>query len=189
MVIMRVGAVGSKEPKSGFFGRFKDDREYPRDELAEEGVPQGMFYSYVSSTYLNGLVNYVRTRWVGVVQRYVNDSDPGRHGDADDPIWDDAFEARCLASADCGHPDYSKIPEDIWLLGETENSWWFFWSDQDSSDCCIGRFAKSDEELTVEQLIVEVKAQAHKTQCDNHYVEDPPGKILELPIRNGWASF
>lgn len=47
------------EERLEFKDLFPIEEDYPGKYIAEEGVPQGAFYSDISTTYLNGVVNYI----------------------------------------------------------------------------------------------------------------------------------
>lgn len=50
---------------------FDDDVEYPDKDMLVNGVPIGMNYSYISTTYLNGFINYVEIIGATMIQRYL----------------------------------------------------------------------------------------------------------------------
>lgn len=115
-----------------------EDLEYPHD-IAERGVPNNTLYSYVSTTFLNGYINYVQWCYGMLIERYSRfDEEKLKH-------LLDYWAAQ-------PHSDYREAPveagerldvlDDVWILGQTKNCWWFFWSDMDVSDSCIGRFSK-----------------------------------------------
>lgn len=190
-----------------FFKLFKYNEEYP-ENIAERGAPQDTLYEYVSTTFLNGFINYVKIFFVCVIERYV--------------IWDenpDCFEAWNGVAKDF-HPDYSHIGDDVLILAESPNSFWFFWSDQDSSDCMIGRFAKEEVEYvrfigptneieaaktgrpiyTQEEVIQKLKdhiirdritideRKTTKWPCGEPSMEMITGRYHELPLPTGWVK-
>ena len=51
---------------------FDDEVEYPND-VALNPLPMNTFWSYISSTFLNGFINYVEPLKVYVLDRYEDD--------------------------------------------------------------------------------------------------------------------
>jgi len=111
-----------------FWDLFPCREEYP-DNVAERGVPQGTFYEYISSSFLDGFVNYVEIFAAYAVE-------PGNAALSE--YKEDIEEA--LDSAHTKFHDFGLI--DVILLAETKNSFWVFWYDPDVSDCCIARCKK-----------------------------------------------
>ena len=98
----------------------------------------GVFYAYISSTFLNGWINYtglVKRAWL--VTRYrehVDNVAALTKWQADPPF----------------HADLSKLGDDVHLLTKDETGgWWYFWYDKDCSDCAIARFKTEDGDATV----------------------------------------
>jgi hypothetical protein len=160
-----------------FFDLFKDSVIYP-ENIAERGVPQNMILEYVSHTFLNGLINYITPFWSCVLERY--------------RIWKDIDVSQWENCLQEPHLNLRDFDDDIFVLGETENSFWFFWFDCDVSDCMIGRIEKSlvTKEKMKRLLIEWIKA--------HEYVERRPltesivGNYYELPVeafKHGWVSF
>lgn len=186
---------------------FDNVEMYPRC-IAERGVPQGTCYTYISSTFLNGFINYVNPFYVAMIERY-NEG------------WlnEEEYRKKVLEELKSPHTDYSpRLFDDIFILAESENtiyfnelnmkdnrSYWFFWSDRDCSDCSIGRFFIGD--VTKKEVI---KALEHTFKI-NHPGEgynigereerEYPGGVeyiatnlskkrwMELPLPNGWVTF
>lgn len=55
------------------------------------------------------------------------------------PYWED-LEAAFEACLDTG--DFSTYPDDLSFIGENETSWFYFWLDQDVSDCSVAMMNK-----------------------------------------------
>jgi hypothetical protein len=154
--------------KNNFFDLFDNSYEYP-DNLAETGVPNHTLFEYVSNTYLNGLINYVDPFFVCVISRYKDWSKEK----IDFKKWDK------IASE--YHTDYSGIiqDDDIILLAESDNSYWYFYADGDVSDCEIGRIAKNKIS----------KKKLKKMLIDFINNDSDLGSYYELPLPKGWVSF
>lgn len=161
---------------------FDDEVEYPND-VALNPLPMNTFWSYISSTFLNGFINYVEPLKVYVLDRYEDDKTD-----------------EVLNLSKQYHTELSQFGDDIILLGKIENNdddlnkFMFFWFDMDVSDCCIGRFETTDNNETVCEALLnwlEEKKLENKGEIFN---EDHDNGILgfhELPksFINGWLSF
>jgi hypothetical protein len=126
--------------KIEFLDLFKEHEEYP-EKLAERGVPNNTYLTYVSTTFLNGYVNYIDIISAYLVNRY----------DIDEDWTDDNIKHWTDKLGKDFHSDLSEIFDDVLILGETENCYWYLWSDCDVSDSCIGRFDKGN--YTKDQVI------------------------------------
>jgi len=162
-----------------FFDLFQNKEDYP-DNLAERGVEQNYLYGYVPTDFINGFINHVSPFFVCVVERYED--------------WEKSnLEETWVETAKKKNPDYSNIDDDIILLGETENSIWFFWADEDVSDNLIGRFDKSIWNLSKKEIIEQLKeylvsiGRVGNLREKGHTVIT--GKCLELPLPDGWINF
>lgn len=111
-----------------FWDLFPSREEYP-DNIAERGVPQGTFYKYISSSFLDGLVNYV-----DIFAAYVIQPPYGALSEYKADI------EKSLSNVNTTLSDFGLI--DVILLAETKSSFWVFWYDPDVSDCCIARCSK-----------------------------------------------
>lgn len=111
-----------------FWDLFEFDEDYPK-EVAERGVPENTLYCYISSTFLGGFINYVEPIKAVMIKRY-------RESD-----YDHAKEAENISSA--VNTNIALLQDDVLVAAQTENDYWFFWFDNDVSDCVIGRFSKS----------------------------------------------
>lgn len=176
---------------------FHEEVEYPND-IAENPLPLGRLLSYVSSTFLNGFINYVLPIEAAILNRYV----------PLDWVMDEALEGKTyqepagsfkwksfpsgilkkelielltqpnrLASADLGLFD-----DDIVLLATAKTDptiYYFFWFDQDVSDCQIGRFHTSDDVEVVREKF-------------DKFVENLSFGHTQLPLHffsAGWTVF
>ena len=130
--------TNKKNTGKDFFELFADSEDYP-ENIAERGVPQNTSFQYVSSTFVNGYVNYINVKYAIMIERYTefNIKNIRRF-----ISWlKDQFHTKygnflTLTAGD-------NILDDIILFGETENSYWYIWSDRDCSDCCIGSIDKT----------------------------------------------
>jgi hypothetical protein len=163
----------------GFLDLFKKDYEYPSDEIAKfGGLPQNTLYCYVSSTFLDGLINYVKPFKAFMIHRYV---------ELPKEKYMDIF---LEALKDQAHTNYSNafvvvrkkieikhFSEEITVLAEGGGSYWCFNYDPDVSDCLIARC--STKLVTKEEFGSQFLA----------YIKDRELEATEIPIPYGWVSY
>lgn len=121
-------AADNLERVDEFWDLFEFEFDYPQS-VAENGVPENTLYSYISNTYLAGFINYVDPIKAVMINRYRTDG--YNHEEESTKI-----NVRV-------HTDINTLQDDVLVAAQTENDYWFFWFDRDSSDCVIGRFNKS----------------------------------------------
>lgn len=148
-----------------FFDLFEESIERPRN-IAETGVTENTILDYVSYTYLNGILNYTEVFQALFIERY-NEMTPERKPIVEKMI-DNLEEAY--------HTDYGDLDDDVVLLAESENDYWYFYYDKDVSDCSVGRVNKEnitkEEFITLhEQLLVKLGRNFHP-----------------LPLPKGWVK-
>lgn len=161
-----------------FLDRMPNDREYadPTDPSQVDISSSGWCVNYISSTFLNGWVNYVDPVKAFVIHRYEDDV------------------RELAARVDRWHqeaPFHTKLDifkDDVLLLCRAKNGeWWYFWFDCDVSDCCIGKFTDEPGADIVKEFeeYVEERAEDLKT-----YHGGPPA-WMELDVKKirGWVSF
>lgn len=192
-----------------------DDRKIPQDtEFIERyfttGIIEypdptytllelGLWHTYLSSTFLNGWINYTKPLAARLVTRYqghaanreaaekMNAGEFGFHTDLG-KLGDDVF-LLCYSEID---PRKHVVPKDVVL-----RTYWLFWFDCDVSDCCIGRFQTETEE---DQLVMEFEAWAEEMsqEYSRRYsgnedcTENRDGKpslMIETSMIKGWISF
>lgn len=139
---------------------YTDSYEYPREQIEEfGGIPQNTEYTYVSSTFLNGLVNYGKNHRSFLVARYGLDStqvdeagteesyfvhlDAKYGSDNESLIAQVRQDYQAFADKSFGddvhHTTYN---QDDWIvMYETSESYVFMWYDRDCSDCSIERYS------------------------------------------------
>ncbi len=185
--------------------------EHPR-EVADNPIPYGTVWTYISSTFLNGFINYVKPIGCYVVNRYTRE---------EDDISDRGFYLRTKGDSkwshfkgikrelidiivselrEVYHTDLSCFGDDIIIVaevsdydynGETEGKYIFFWFDMDAPNCSIGKFQtkdskeeilKSVENWLTEEFIVNKNHEA-KHEDSNGYHK------LPLSFLRGWIKF
>lgn len=155
-----------------FWDLFDDCIEYPDNELKLNGIPKNVFYEYISSTYLNGFINYVENYDAIMIERY-------------EDWWEDKEK---YENENDHHTNYSKYPDDVIIFAESENDYWFFWNDRDCSDCCIGRIDKTRvkdlnefKELFIKFIDNNGNPEPRQENC-----EHITGRYINLNPPRGW---
>lgn len=111
--------------------------EYPNSENLFNGIPINHGYDYISSTFCNGLVNYIEDKQLVLINRYKEEE------------FDDLVNKFVNQSEqDWYHTDLNKYGDDIFVFGvdskTNPSSYILIWFDCDVSDCCIYRFDIND---------------------------------------------
>ncbi len=169
---------------------FKYEDEY--GEPTEILMKDGTLISYISSTFLNGWINYVKPLAVRLITRYSDQEDDGYEGNvARVKVWQENPQH---------HADLSFFKDDILILGvpdmwkwrsEPTNEYWFFWFDQDVSDCQIGRFTTEDSRETVLKNFIDYADHISEKLSVDYGASPTPVKSLEIKLETlrGWIKF
>lgn len=170
---------------------FSSYEEYP--DPAESMLEIGLYHEYVSSTFLNGWINYVDIIAARLITRY---NEKGYQGNVDDlnHFNDD--------STDTYHTKLGNFfNDDVFILAKNRPSrwydnvkpvYWFFWFDRDVSDCCIGRFhAKGSSEDEVIKDFIEYANYSSRDLSVGYAASKEPVDSLEINVKKlrGWISF
>lgn len=145
--------------------------EYP--DIAEELLPHGTMYAYISSTFVNGFLNYSKPVKAFLMHRYEQDPEVNQEA------------AKKLG----GYHTSLSLGDDVLMLSKSDksNEYWYFWLDNDVSDCCIGRFVTEDSE---EEIVKEFTQYVKKTQQNLGYVDHDLEPIeLDVSKIKGWIKF
>jgi len=128
---------------------FPNEEQYP-ENIAERGVPQDTYFQYISSTFLDGLINYTEAKRGCLVITVGSGSNADHYSD-------DVAEIEHLLAVynNSWHSTFSifghtKAYVKVAILSSTENSHWLFYYDPDTSDCGVGRCSK--ERVSAEQF-------------------------------------
>ena len=138
---------------------FHKSEMYPAAKLTDI-LPEGVVWDYVSTSLLNGLVNYARHIRGWCLERYHKWEDELKDGDnivnvREKGEWvkkkvlnyGELFNAATQPDA-IAHANFSEhFKQDVVLLSKAENDptlYVYFWFDHDKSDSCIGRFRSGD---------------------------------------------
>jgi hypothetical protein len=200
------------EKKKTIWDYFEDNYEYPK-EIAHNPIPYGVVWTYVSSTFLNGFINYVKPIKCYLADRYTSDDenisdrniDYQNNGERDwfkfNGTKKELKEKIVSGKFEMYHTKLDCFGDDILILSEIEteenetiNRYMFFWYDMDCSDCSIGKFETTDtKEQVIESMVnflekckYENKDSVIKDGLDNGIIN-----YTELPLSflRGWVSF
>jgi hypothetical protein len=127
-----------------------------------------MFYEYISSTFLNGFINYVAIKDAWCLNRYSEWSDQhtvccvDRESERMDRkdftgTREEMFNLVTQLGRVSDPSFYRDFDDDVLILSkcrdtageEIRGMWMFFWFDSDCSDSCIGRFQTGDRDFDV----------------------------------------
>lgn len=183
-----------------FRNYFDETEEYPCN-IALHPLPLGMEYLYVTTTFLNGFINYVKPIKAFVLGRY--------------RTWDEQLEhtisvqeppgSRNWVQRECKSKnelfDALTVPEavmhvkldvdfqdDVLILAragkiDDQVCYYFFWFDRDCSDSCIGRFITEDPESEVIASFTQYINGTLKEDANEHGAREIP-----LHYFKGWLE-
>ena len=155
---------------------FTNDEEYPSN-VCDDLLPWGTFWCYVSSTFLNGFINYVHVEKAYLANRYTEMDEVIECGEHAGTTKRSVFDK--LTVNPPIHANLHAFSYDLVLLTKiSEGKYMMFWFDCDVSDCCIGRFVTADTEADV---IAEFDKFVNKVI--------PSHAEIPLNFFKGWMSF
>ena len=104
--------------------------QYPKEhEIANNILPHNTTYEYISSTFINGICNYLRPFYVIGIERYED--------------WTiTPIQSAINRLKEKTNTDYSMFPDDVLILATAGDYYWFIWADRDVSDCFIGKIER-----------------------------------------------
>lgn len=163
--------------------------EGPSEKIAEHGgIPTDTCYGYVSSSFLDGLVNYFSDRRVFLINRY------GIKDQEDKPVTIPHKTPREQ------YDELTRLPichfnplahDDCLIFAQTEKDYWIFWYDRDCSDCFLWRISKETAAMSFEELVSAFNDDMRERHRDwGHYTDHDEAIIVEYPkaTRFGWIS-
>ena len=172
---------------------FEDSEDYP-SEIVHNPLPYGTVWCYISSTFLNGIINYVTPISCYVIDRYT----------ADDEVVREGFTKRelinSIVSGENHQVNLHCFQDDIIILAKIKTNekddgkYIFFWFDCDVSDCCIGKFETEDSQKDVINSVKNWLDERKEENKDFSIQPNMDNGILnytELPLSflKGWLSF
>jgi len=151
---------------------FDQSINYPGDLIADNPLPWGVLYEYVSSTFLQGFINYVKITKAYVMDRYQPwhadfpcqhtmklRNPPGSFNWVEKTFKNkhELFQALIMKGATMHSKLDADFQDDVVILAQTNTpgNYYLFWFDRDCSDSMIGRFQTTD---THEQVVAEFDA-------------------------------
>jgi len=198
-----------KNNNKKIWGYFDDQVEYPK-KVVDNPIPYGVVWKYISSTFLNGIINYVNPISCYVINRYTKEDylltedkvSVRNKGGFDDWYNFEGTKKELIDTIVDGekiemyHTDLSCFNDDLIIIARVndkcDGKYIFFWFDMDVSDCCVGKFETKDSEeeiiQSVENWLTEdfVKNKNHEELHD----EDSSGyHKLPLSFIRGWVKF
>lgn len=199
--------------KKKIWDYFNDNIEYPKN-IADNPIPYGEVWTYVSSTFLNGFINYAKPVACYVVNRYtlenedisdrnVSICDKGEFGKWHEfsGTKKEFIELIVSGKKEMYHTSISCFSDDIIILARIEedyknekgmNKFIFFWFDMDVSDCSIGRFKTQHcERQVIESVENWLEEEFNKNRNhESDHVEAEAG-FYRLPVEflKGWIKF
>jgi len=120
---------------SKIWDMFPEDIEYPSDEVLRKGLQKGILYSYVSDSYIQGLMNYLGKCIYAVhIERYNKEKPSKIEGN---PVH---FSTRSLDD------------DSLYVFQDGEEQFLVYY-DWDVSDCMIGQFVGTIPKKLVKTLV------------------------------------
>lgn len=178
-----------------FLNYFNETIEYPSNVIVNP-IPLGELWTYISTTFLNGFINYCKIHKIYLLDRYTDQNELIENVNYMEEKgitkWKkfngtkkELLNLVLNDKAFFFHTDLYCFKDDIIILGKADkNVWIYFWFDSDSSDCCIGKFYTKDQDSEVEHKLHQYLLELKK---DQKYVKN----FYELPNRFalGWIKF
>jgi hypothetical protein len=189
---------------------FEEKIEYSKD-IAHNPIPYGTVWTNVSSTFLNGFINYVKPIACFIADRYTdpdtligNDLSVCNKGEFQKWHKWEGTKKELIAKISSGekevyHTKLNCFEDDVIVLAEIESEegkkgrYMFFWFDRDVSDCSIGKFETSDKK---EDVIESVINWLDETKNENYiFQENTESGIVnykQIPadkLMKGWIKF
>lgn len=165
-----------------FWDCFDDCIEYPpMIELISNGLKDGVRYSYVSHSFVNGMLPYVtenvRASWL--LQKYRHE----KSKEEDLPLTDDQIKDLVAKLNKAPHAKLDAFGDDVLLLCESEDRWFWFHLDCDVSDCEIGTLRK--EGWSLDQLVERIENSFSDPDSGDGFIRAK----LPTSIFRGWVQF
>jgi len=174
--------------------------DYPQ-EVAHNPIPYGTVWCYISSTFLNGFINYVTPIKCYLIDRYTPNNEK-----VDDNHTKGELKQKILyGENEMFHTELNCFRDDIVILAEIDaedydsnnnklNKFMFFYFDEDVSDCCIGKFETNDSKEEVIQSIINWLEREKLNNIGRTVKENTESGIInytELPLSfiKGWVKF
>jgi len=166
---------------------FQYTRNYPCP--TEDILPLGERWDYISSTFLNGWINYVKIISARLITRYAEDGYEGN-----------IIRAKKWHNDNTYHSKFVDLGDDVLILAKDDVKrfqidrtpyYWFFWFDMDGSDCCIGRFRSDDHEEQIKKLFDEYADESSRDLSVSYGASKSSVDSIDIDPKSlcGWISF
>ena len=157
------------------------DSTYADNESLVEGLKDGVMYDHVSTTYLNGYINYVNIILGCMVRRYMSPFE-----------WNDAVDRIDKKNDFHTSLEDSDNYDDILILAESGDYYIIFWSNCDNSDSSIGKLRKSNYSSTSNaiaafnaSIVKDISYQVEEITSENF---DDNIKYIPPTFFSGWIT-
>lgn len=196
---------------------FEDNIDYPK-AVAHDPLPYGTAWNYISSTFLNGFINYVTPIKVYQIDRYTHENAGLEVEYGERQNLEAGWKKLCFTKAELrklvveekiyfAHTNLHVFGDDIIVLAQItggvepdgKERYMFFWFDCDVSDCSIGKFETTDtQEMVIQSLLNFLDRERKRNQGIVIEPEDGLGfedngvvNYTELPLSflQGWLQF
>ena len=183
---------------------FTEEVEYP-SSIFENPIPMGVYWEMISTTFLNGFVNYGKPIGCWVTHRYTSkeqmiDAHVTDSGQKNWHKWhgkkSELIELLNSGKKRVYHFNLRSFEDDVLLLLKSEHEddvYLFMWFDIDTSDCSIGKFRTTDTKDDVIQSVRNFLD--HETKNKLGVFEDGIDNGVQmydemnLAILGGWIKF
>lgn len=175
--------MNNKKEFCNYFDNY-DDHEY---DFAFKPLPSGVLSEYVSSTYLDGFINYVTIIKAFLLTRYYEWDYLNERRNPEKRTKRQQFDWIKSGKGDCHTKIYRDFDDDVLILAKAYNydktlfRWIVFYYDRDVSDCMIGAFETEDSD----EEVISLFSKYAQTIITNHQneAEEIPSNLL-----TGWIS-
>ncbi len=183
---------------------FTDVISYPQFLLDKEILPVGTLYQYVSSTFLNGIVNYCQPIQCYVLDRYTHRNSIIELKYCDGKDWHTFCGEKHVAIENFRTGKFKNLNgtiscfyDDVIILGQlSDDLYIYFYFDYDISDCAVGRFETNDNREKIIESIedyIDACGKNKDISFENFNEGIDIGIIgstyMPLKFLNNWISF
>lgn len=168
------------------FKYFFEDEKYGNPYKDSPVFKENTLYQYVPSSVLNGVINHVQILSANVISRYAIPDNEAT--DDTNELTRSALKRKVKEFNEKEaeyHTNLDQFGDDVLILGyiEDNETYWYFWFDQDVSDCFIGMFQTViKQEEVINSYKEYIKTLPVDTDCHETY-------SLNLDNIRGWVSF
>lgn len=179
------------------FDYFDDQVDYPKD-IVNNPIPINTCWHYISSTFLNGFVNYIKPEILVLLDRYTSPNDQLVFKE-ETYTKSELLELVVNGKLSTAHTNLGMFEDDIIIIGKDRSNpdsdiYMFMYFDMDVSDCSIGRFSTTDDIGDVgtklfswlNKLVKSKNIDMIRPNIDNGICDYT---VLDPSIIKGWVEF